>query len=76
MAVKKEGKVKMNHISYFFFIGLEHHGTIPPSTSSKTHPIQHAGPSLHCDALEDSQHGKQDIIKRGNSIVRSLGSMR
>ena len=38
----------------------------------RTHPVEHAGPSLHCDALEDSQHRKQDIIEWGDAIVRSL----
>ena len=37
-----------------------------------THPIQHTGPPLHGDALEDGQHGKQDVVKRGDSIVGSL----
>ena len=57
---------------------MEHHGTIPPDTLTiyRTHPIQHTCPALHGDALEDSQHGKQDVVKRGDSIVWTLGSYR
>ena len=57
---------------------MEHHGTIPPDTLTiyRTHPIQHTCPALHCDALEDSQHGKQDVVKGGDSIVWTLGSYR
>ena len=33
-------------------------GTIPTLWLNSTHPVKHTGPSLHSDALEDSQHGK------------------
>ena len=80
---KRKVKFMMNHISYFhFYCTVEHHGTSWNTTELshqtlslfRTHPIQHACPPLHCDALEDSQHGKQDVVKRGDSIVGSLGS--
>ena len=37
-----------------------------------TYPIKYRCPSLHSDALEDSQHGVYDIIEGRNAIIGSL----
>ncbi|KAL0590505.1 Tigger transposable element-derived protein 1 [Plecturocebus cupreus] len=37
--------------------------------STSTHIVQHGGPPFHGDALEDSQHSKEDVIKLGDSII-------
>lgn len=34
-----------------------------------THVVEHGGPALHGDALEDSEHSKQDVVKLGDAVV-------
>lgn len=50
----------------FFFAG---HGY---QAHSIPYPIQYCGPTLHCDALEYSQHGEANIIETGDTEIRSL----
>ena len=40
--------------------------------SQSPYPIQHAGPSLHSNALKYSQHRKQNIVKTSDPIVGTL----
>ena len=35
-------------------------------------PVEHVGPSLQCDALEDGQHGLADVVKVGDPVLRPL----
>jgi hypothetical protein len=37
-----------------------------------SYPIQDRGPSLHGDALEDCKHGIDDVVERGDAVVRTL----
>jgi len=41
----------------------------------KTYPVQDGGPAFHCDALEYGEHGKTNVIKWGDSIVRPLPTL-
>lgn len=34
-----------------------------------THVVEHGRPALHGDALEDSEHGKQDVVELGDAVV-------
>ena len=34
-----------------------------------THIVEHGGPALHGDALEDGEDSKQDVVKLGDAIV-------
>ena len=36
------------------------------------HPVEHAGPALHGDALEHRQHREQDVVEAGDAVVWSL----
>jgi len=38
----------------------------------KTYPVKYGCPALHCDALEDGQHGEPDVVERGDPEVRPL----
>lgn len=33
--------------------------------------IEYSGPSFHGDALEDSEDGKQDVVKLSDAVVRA-----
>lgn len=33
--------------------------------------IEHGCPSFHGDALEDSEHGKQDVVELSDAVVRA-----
>lgn len=37
----------------------------------QTHEVEHVCPSLHGYALEDGEHGEQDVVKLGDTIVWS-----
>lgn len=41
----------------------------------KIYPVQDGGPAFHSDALEYGEHGKTDVIKRGDPIVRPLPTL-
>lgn len=41
------------------------------SLSGVTYIIEHSGPSFHGDALEDSEDGKQDVVKLSDAVVRT-----
>ena len=43
-----------------------------PKICVVTHPIEDWRPPFHSDALKDSQHGKSDVVKRGDAEVRSF----
>ena len=34
-----------------------------------THIVEHSCPSLHGDALEDSEHSEQDVVKLGDAVI-------
>ena len=36
-----------------------------------TYVVEHVGPSLHGDALEDGEHGEQDVVELGDAVVGS-----
>lgn len=36
-----------------------------------THVVEHFCPSLHSDALEDGEYGKQDVVELGDARVWS-----
>ncbi len=36
-----------------------------------TYEVEHFCPSLHGDALEDGEHGEQDVVKLGDAVVGS-----
>lgn len=40
-----------------------------------TDPVQHVGPALHGDALEDSQHGEQEVVKVGDAAIWSMPAL-
>lgn len=33
--------------------------------------VKDSGPSLHCDALEDGENSKQDVVKLSDAVVRT-----
>lgn len=33
--------------------------------------VKDGGPSLHCDALEDGENSKQDVVKLSDAVVRT-----
>lgn len=35
------------------------------------YPIKHGGPAFHRDALEDSEHGKKDVVEACYSVIWS-----
>ena len=37
--------------------------------------VEYSGPSLHGDALEDSENSKQDVVKLGDAVIRANPSM-
>ena len=37
-----------------------------------SHPVEYWSPALHRDALEHSQHGQDDVVEGGDSVVGSL----
>ena len=37
-----------------------------------THIIEHIGPALHGDALEDGEHGQAEVVKVGDAVVGPL----
>lgn len=37
-----------------------------------SYPVQNGGPPLHGDALEDGEHGKANVIKVCDSVVRPI----
>ena len=39
---------------------------------SLTHPVEDRGPALHGDALEDGEHGKDDVVEAGDPLVWTL----
>lgn len=41
------------------------------SVDGLTHEVEHVGPSLHSDALEDGEHGEQDVVELGDAVVWS-----
>lgn len=45
------------------------------SHSEGTHPVQDVGPALHGDALEDRQHGKQEVVKVGDAVIGTLPTL-
>lgn len=36
-----------------------------------SYPIKHGGPAFHRDALEDSEHGKKDVVEACYSVIWS-----
>ena len=38
----------------------------------ETHPVEDRGPALHGDALEDGEHGKDNVVEAGDPLVWSL----
>ena len=38
----------------------------------ETDPVQDGGPSLHGDALEDGEHGEDDVVEAGDPLVGTL----
>ncbi len=36
------------------------------------YPVQHVSPAFHSDALEHSQHGKEEVVKVGDSSVGTI----
>lgn len=40
----------------------------------RPHPVEHISPALHSNALEHSQHGKEDVVKVGDASIGSLPS--
>lgn len=39
---------------------------------AETYPVQDRRPSLHSYALEDSEHGKADVIKIGDPMIGAI----
>lgn len=39
--------------------------------ASQTYVVQHVCPSLHGDALEDGEHGEQNVVELGDPVVGS-----
>ena len=37
-----------------------------------THPVEYGCPSLHGDALEDGEHGEDDVVEAGDPLVGTL----
>ncbi len=37
-----------------------------------THPVHDGRPPLHGDALEDGEHGQEDVVEGGDAVVGSL----
>lgn len=48
-----------------------HHSDRKSDGHCLTHIVEEICPSLHSDALEDGENGKQDVVKLRDSIVRS-----
>lgn len=48
---------------------LTEHNT--QNVDSTTYIVENIGPALHCDALKHCQHGKTNIVKAGDPIVRT-----
>jgi hypothetical protein len=40
--------------------------------TSTTYPVEKGGPPLHGDALENSQHGVQNVVKRRYAKIGTL----
>jgi len=40
-------------------------------TAAVTHVVEHVRPALHGDALEDGEHGEQDVVELRDAVVRS-----
>ncbi len=34
-----------------------------------SHIVEYSGPSLHSDALEDSENSKQDVVKLSDAVI-------
>lgn len=41
------------------------------SVDGLTHEVEHVGPSLHGDALEDSENSEQDVVKLSDAVIRA-----
>ncbi len=37
-----------------------------------SYPVKYRSPPLHGDALEDCEHGIDDVVERGDAVVRPL----
>lgn len=37
-----------------------------------TYPVQNISPTFHGNALEDSKHGKKEVVKIGDSTIGSI----
>jgi hypothetical protein len=46
------------------------------SVTSTTYPVEKGGPPLHGDALENSQHGVQNVVKRRYAKIGTLKEKR
>ena len=42
------------------------------SSRSLFYPVKYVGPSLHSDALEHGQHGKEEVVEVGDSPVGTV----
>lgn len=40
-----------------------------------TYKVEHVCPSLHGDALEDSENSKQDVVKLSDAVIRANPSI-
>ena len=45
---------------------------LPCVSLAVVHPVQHVGPALEGDALEDGQHGLPDVVKVGDAVLRAF----
>lgn len=39
------------------------------------HPVQNISPALHGDTLENSEHGKQEVVKVGDAVVGAVPAL-
>lgn len=46
-----------------------------PSSPPPTYPVENLRPSLHGDALEDGQHGEEDVVEGGDAVVGPLPAL-
>lgn len=43
-----------------------------PSREGGAHPVEDVSPSLHGDALEDGEHGEEEVVKVGDAPIGAL----
>ena len=38
----------------------------------ESYPVKNGCPTLHCNTLEDGEHGEANVIKGGNAVIGSF----